>query len=170
MQQTVFAGGYLWSALNTIVGTKNGPVRTGIAYFIVEPSWSGGTLSGSLHKGGYVSVNRNSVFYPSVGVNAAGAGVMAFTIVGPDYHPSAAYVPIDTTNGAGDIHIFAEGAAPADGFTGYGIFGGRSERWGDYSAAVADENGDVWLAAEYIPDAPRTALANWGTFIAKVSP
>ncbi len=170
MQQTVFAGGYLWSALNTAVATKNGPVRTGIAYFIVEPQWTGDILGGSLHKGGYVSVNRNTVFYPSVGVNSSGEGVMAFTLVGPDYYPSAAYVPIDATNGAGDIRIAAVGAAPDDGFTGYGFFGGRAGRWGDYSSAVADQDGDIWFGVEYIPNAPRTALANWGTFIGKATP
>jgi hypothetical protein len=39
---------------------------------------------------------------------------------------------------------------------------------GDYSAAVADEHGNIWFCAEYIPNSPRTALANWGTFIGEV--
>jgi hypothetical protein len=26
----------------------------------------------------------------------------------------------------------------------------------------------VWFATEYIPNLPRTALANWGTFITKI--
>jgi hypothetical protein len=28
----------------------------------------------------------------------------------------------------------------------------------------------VWIATEYIPDTPRTALANWGTRMSKVTP
>lgn len=42
-------------------------------------------------------------------------------------------------------------------------------RWGDYSAAVSDGN-NVWFATEYIPNRPRTALANSGTFIGKIRP
>ncbi len=38
MQQTVYAGGKLWSGLNTAVKTDNGPTRTGIAYFVVSPA------------------------------------------------------------------------------------------------------------------------------------
>ena len=54
---------------------------------------------------------------------------------------------------------------------GYRSFGFEGVgRWGDYSAAVADTSGRIWMATEYIPNAPRTGLANWGTFIARVTP
>jgi hypothetical protein len=67
------------------------------------------------------------------------------------------------------MRIVATGAAPDDGLTGYPLFvGANVGRWGDYSAAVADESGNIWFATEYIPDTPRTTLANWGTFIARV--
>ena len=70
---------------------------------------------------------------------------------------------------ASSVRIAAAGAAPDDGLTGYPIIlGTNAGRWGDYSAAVADENGDIWFATEFIPNTPRTLLANWGTFIAKV--
>jgi hypothetical protein len=63
----------------------------------------------------------------------------------------------------------AAGAAPEDGFTGYAFFGGNGvARWGDYSAATADEDGSIWLATEFIPNSPRTQLANWGTFIGRM--
>ena len=61
-------------------------------------------------------------------------------------------------------------SVPEDGLTCYPIFGGRVCRWGDYSAAVADEHGDIWASGEYTPDAPRTVLANWSTFISRVAP
>jgi hypothetical protein len=41
---------------------------------------------------------------------------------------------------------------------------------GDYSAAAADESGNLWLATEFIPNAPRVPLANWGTFIMRIVP
>ena len=46
----------------------------------------------------------------------------------------------------------------------------RTARWGDYTAAVADAEGNIWFGVEYIPNLPRTVNANWGTFIAKVTP
>ncbi len=92
---------------------------------------------------------------------------LAFPLSGTDFFPSAAYVRINE-NGVSSIRIAAAGVAPEDGFTGYPQFGGfGSGRWGDYTAAVADGN-TIWFASECIPGG-RTALANWGTFIAHVS-
>ena len=170
MQQVVFAAGSLWSALGTVVKGPNGPVRVGAAWFIVTPSWSGGTLSARMANQGYVAPSGNSVSYPSIGVNASGKGVMTFTLVGPDYFPSAGFVKIDAVNGTGPIQIAAAGAGPDDGFTGYGAYGGRVGRWGDYTAAVAGPDGSIWFAAEYIPGGPRTVLANWGTFVSHIIP
>lgn len=167
MQQVTWANGKLWSALNTVVKPANGTVHSGIAYFVVDPVGSAGKPS--MVKQGYVSLSGNSVIYPSVGVNAQGKGVIAFSLVGDTYYPSVAYVPIDQ-NGTGPITIVAQGAGPDDGFSGYAVFGGRVGRWGDYSAAVADAGGTIWFANEYIPGGPRTLLANWGTFIGRVTP
>ena len=71
--------------------------------------------------------------------------------------------------------MYGAGTKPADGFTGYPQFGGGGiERWGDYSAAVADSAGTIWTAAEYIPGSfgfdPTTGLyiANWGTAIGAI--
>jgi len=172
MQQVTWADGKLWSSLNTVVKPANGPVQSGAAYFAVAPSWSGGTtLGGNIVKQGYVSVSGLGIVFPSVGVNKLGKGVMSFSIAGKSMYPSVGYVPIDATHGAGPITLVAQGAGPDDGFSGYLIFGGdRAGRWGDYSAAVADVDGTIWFANEYIPNAPRTSLANWGTFIGKVAP
>ncbi len=170
MNQVVFAGGKLWSGVNTVV-SGNGPTRVGIAYFIVTPSDPTGTLSATMTKQGYVALQQDDVLYPSIGVTASGKGVMTFTVAGSDYYPSAGYAKIDATTGAGTVHIAAAGAGPDDSFGGYHSFGGTgTDRWGDYSAAVADENGNVWFACEYIPNAPRTSLANWGTFVGHVAP
>ena len=111
--------------------------------------------------------------YPSIGVNAAGKGVMTFSISGHHYYPSTAFTRIDAVNGAGDIHISAAGTRPTDDLSGYEAFGGDGvARWGDYSAAVAAEDGTIWTAAEWIPGTFGFPpfLANWGTFIGNVSP
>ncbi len=168
MHPVAFAAGKLWGGVETVVKTANASTHAGIAYFVVTPSVAGGTLSATIAKQGYVSLNRENVLYPTIGVNAAGKGVIDFSLAGPDFFPSSAYASIDAVNGTGDIHIGAAGAGPEDGFTGY--FGGNVARWGDYSYAVADADGTIWTANEFIPNAPRTVAANWGTFISHVTP
>ncbi len=171
LQQVVFADGKLWAALNSVVKPENGPVRVGAAWFILAPTSTSRSVSATVANQGYVVANQNYVLFPAIGVNAAGKGAISFTLVGPDFFPSAAFASLDVVNGAGDVQIAAVGALPDDGFTGYSAFNGaRVGRWGDYSAAVADESGNIWLATEYIPNSPRTVFANWGTFVSNVIP
>ncbi len=174
LQQVVYAAGKLWTALNSVAKTLNGPVRTAAAWFILSPAVSGGHVSASVVNQGYVAINdpnQQNVIFPSVAVNSSGKGVITFSVVGLDFYPSFAYAPIDAVKGTGAIRIAAPGFVPDDGFSGYPQYtGSRVGRWGDYSAAVAAEDGSIWFAAEYIPDRPRTALANWGTFIGNIKP
>ncbi len=170
MQQVVYSGNKLWSGLNTVVKTDNGPTTTGIAYFVVTPSASPTAITATMAHQGYVAVNRNSVMFPSIGVTPGGAkAAMVFTLAGPGYYPSSAYVSL-TFGGSisGPVTVYAAGTKPADGFTGYPQYGGSGvERWGDYSAATAGPDGKIWMAAEYIPGTfgyPEY-LANWGTAI-----
>ena len=165
MNQVVFAGGHLYSGLNTAVDGR----RVGLAWFVVTPSLpEGGTLSARIARQGYVSVKHASVLYPSIAVNAAGRGVMTFSLSGKDDFPSAAYAPIDLASGTGPVHIGGAGTEPIDGLFGY-LTGGVS-RWGDYSAAVPDEDGNLWIATEYVPGGPRDPAENWGTFIGRLVP
>jgi hypothetical protein len=181
MNQVVFAGGDLWSGVNTNVSV-GGQTQQGIAWFAVRPSLSGDHLSAVVDRQGYVAVENEGVLFPSIGVNSQGRAVMSFTLVGPDYWPSAAYASVSSQ--ARSVHIVAPGLGPDDGITGYPAFGFPSvARWGDYTAAVADEHGNIWFASEYIGQtctlavflvdptcgSTRTLLANWGTFIARLS-
>ena len=175
MNQVVYSNGKLWGAVNTALQASGGPVGTGIAWFAISPTSGGSatspTVSGAIAKQGYVAVAQADVMFPAIGVNTTGKAVMGFTLTGQHYHPSAAYVHLDATNGAGPVRVSAWGVLPADGFSGYKALGGDGvARWGDYSAAATDASGNVWFATEYIPNAPRTLFANWGTFISKVQP
>ena len=166
MNQVVFAAGVLWSGVNTIVQKPGEAARTGIAFFGVLPFFAKGQLNALLVKSGYVAVDGENVLFPSIGVNVIGEGVMSFTLSGPDFFPSAAYMPISLLH-TGDVHVASAGTAPEDGFTC--VAPDRLCRWGDYSAAVASPDGrSIWLATEFIPNTPRTVLANWGTFISNV--
>jgi len=171
MNQVVYADGKLWSGLNTAVA-GNGPTRSGIAWFVVTPSVSGGAVNGAVTRQGYIALQQDTVMFPSIGVNAAGKGVVAFSIGGPDFYPSTGYATIDLAHGVGPVHVAGAGAGPDDGFSGYATYGGsgRVARWGDYSAAVAAADGSIWSAAEYIPGGQRTPLANWGTYVSHVTP
>ena len=57
-----------------------------------------------------------------------------------------------------------------------GLFDDHGGRWGDYSAAVVDASGSIWVANEMIPcqqvngRCVRAVLANWGTLVAKINP
>jgi hypothetical protein len=177
MQQVSFTKNLLWGALDTAV-TVGGVVKAGIAFFVLDPR------NGAISTQGTVAVANNNVTYPAIGVTSEGRGVMAFTLVGGDHFPSAAFVGLDARSGAGPVHVAAEGAGPQDGFTGYQPFSARP-RWGDYGAAAADGD-SVWIASEYIGQtcnfneylaAPlgtcggtRAALGNWDTRISRVQP
>jgi hypothetical protein len=171
LNQVVFAAGRLWSGINTAVKLPTGATLSGIAWFAVTPSDPAGTLSAAVARQGYVALSGENAMFPSIGVTGAGRAVMTFSVSGPDRFPSAAYAPLSLTSGAGAVRIAGAGTRPDDGFSGYKEFGGVGVgRWGDYSAAVADTAGRVWMAAEYLPDGPRTTFANWGTFVARVTP
>lgn len=175
LQQVTFAAGKLWTSVPTIVKTQLGPVRAGAGWFILMPSVGPGQVSATVFNQGYVAINsphQDSVMFPAVGVNAAGKAAISFSVVGEDFYPSAAYALLDAENGAGPIVISGPGVGPDDGFSGYAPFATRgAARWGDYSAAVSDEAGNIWMGAEMIPNNPPFILAaNWGTFITAVVP
>ncbi len=172
MQQVTYANGKVWGALDTdvIVGGQH---KAGIAYYVVNPGSSKLALQGTL------ALANNNLSYPAIGVLENGRGVMAFTVSGDDYYPSAGYAGIDALVGAGDVQIAAAGAGPTDGFTEYG---GRP-RWGDYGATAVDGN-TIWMASEYIAQTctvaqyqadrtcghTRAPLGNWSTRISQVTP
>lgn len=186
MQQVVLARGRLYGALDTAVDV-GGATHAGIAWYVLDPSSTKGNVSAKVHATGQFGVAGNDVVYPAVGVTSRGRGVMAFTLAGSSYYPSAAYAPIDE-DGVGAVHVAAFGRGPQDGFAGYAAFNAPDParpRWGDYGAASAVGN-QVWIASEYIGQrctlaqyradpfgtcgGTRTALANWGTRLSLLRP
>ena len=183
MQQVVFAAGKLWGALDTAVNSSAN-TRAGVEWFVVNPSAAGGP---ALVNSGYLAVSQNNVTYPAIAVTKDGNGVMAFTLVGRDFFPSAAFASINA-DGVGAVQVAAQGIGPADGFTGTAVFNDPNParpRWGDYGAAVVDGNNNIWMASEYIGQTctlseyvatgascggTRTLLANWDTRITEVNP
>lgn len=171
MNEVKYAAGTLWGDVNTVVKNANGNVNVGIAWFAVHPTVSVSGVSGWIANQGYVAVNRANTLFGAIAANNSGGAAMGFTLSGTSDFPSAAWVRLSASGPSSSVHISAVGQAPEDGFTGYVIEGGDgTARWGDYSAATADESGNLWMANEYIPNAPRTLFANWGTHITMVAP
>jgi hypothetical protein len=163
MQQVTYANGKLWGALDTALNPDNGAQRAGIAYYIVKPDTSSGSLSAKVALQGYLGAASHDFTYPAIGVTSSGRGVMAFTDTGDSTNPSAAYAPIDALVGAGAWNDLpgGKGAAQDDGFTSYKAEVGNPPRtrWGDYGSAAVDGN-SIWIASEYIAN-PCT-YTNWG--------
>jgi hypothetical protein len=186
MQQVVYANGKLWAALDTAL-TVSSVNKAGVEWFIAKPQLTGSAVKGSIILQGYLALANNNLTYPAVGVTPGGRGIIAFTLVGGDNYPSAAYTSLDASVGAGDINVAAAGAGPDDGFTSYKFYVGNPPRtrWGDYGATAVVGN-SIWFASEYIGQtctlaqyeaAPfgscggtRSSLANWDTRISLVKP
>jgi hypothetical protein len=174
-----YAGGRLYVTLASAVFDSLGNNAAGGLYVVFSPTLRGSVLSATAPiKQGYLAATGNHILRPSVSVNASGHGAIAFTLVGNDYYPSAAFVNIDLTPSTPSaIQVAAAGFLPEDGFSGYGpsdacptCSGFGVARWGDYSTAVTDADGSIWFVSEYIPNASRTPLANWGTFVSHFQP
>jgi hypothetical protein len=193
MQQVWYSNGLLFGALDTAVNA-GGTEQAGIAWFVVRPSISANGnvtkrgVDGTIVNQGYFGVANNNVIYPAIAVRPDGQGVMAFTLVGRDYYPSAAWAAIAAGGVTNTVHVAGAGVGPQDGFTEYKAFATNPDRprprWGDYGAAAVDGT-TLWVASEYINQSctyeqfvasnfrcgnTRTALANWATHITAVTP
>ena len=186
MQQVTYADGMLFGALDTALKV-NGKTQAGIEWFATRPYVTSADVHAQVVNQGYVGAKDANLTYPALGVNENGVGAIAFTLLGTNDYPSAAYTPFDAKSGVGSIHVAAAGVGPDDGFTSYVAFVGSPPRtrWGDYGAAVIDGS-KMWIASEYIGQSctlaqwlsssplgscggTRTALANWGTRITELS-
>src|SRR6266568_2726717 len=163
MQQVMYANGKLWGALDTALNPDGGTQRAGIAWYIVKPDTSTGTLIAKVALQGYLGASGHDFTYPAIGVTSSGRGVMAFTDTGDSTNPSAAFAPIDALVGVGpwnDVNG-GLGAAQDDGFTSYKSQVGNPPRtrWGDYGSTAVDGN-SIWIASEYI--AHTCGYTDWG--------
>ena len=167
MLSLVAAAGRLFVTFDTAVTDEKGRFLAGVAYFVLSPTLRGTLTATVLSQGNLSASNGNHLLKPAFGVNPKGNGAIGFTLVGPDYFPSAAFVPINGLTVGATIQVAAFGALPEDGFTGYqtGV-----ARWGDYATAVAASDGSIWIVSEYIPNLPRSQYANWGTYVMQYTP
>ncbi|TMA21997.1 MAG: hypothetical protein E6J62_07010 [Deltaproteobacteria bacterium] len=185
MQQVTFADGKLWSAVTTGLSSPGeADLKAGVAWFAVGvKAKAGRPVEARVKDQGYIAVPNASAFFPAVGVGREGDRVaIGFSVSGPGLFPSAGYALVQGEGQTGRVHLAAVGANSEDGFTAYpsqtdapctapAADGSQicEARWGDYGAAAVDEQGNIWMANEYISPRPRTVLANWGTFVSRLT-
>jgi hypothetical protein len=167
-----YAGARLHLTLSTKVTDEMGRTLVGGAYMVFSPAVRGTVLTSPVYRQSYQMVSNNHLLRPSIAVDAQGRGAIVATLVGPDWFPTAAFIPVDISGlSPTTIRIGKAGELPEDGFTGYtGGFGIGIARWGDYSTAVVAADGSVWMVAQYVANLPRTDFANWDTFIMSIKP
>jgi hypothetical protein len=171
MQQVYDAAGQLFSSITSTIfdGTE---FVDGAEWFIVKPTFSkSGALGAVLSGNDYLTVKGQNLIYPAVAVDADDdGGAMTFTLVGPNFFPSAAFIKFDSNGAHGAVNVLAQGIAPDDGFSGYAGVPSNEQlagRWGDYSAAVADGR-DIFIATEYISGGNRDFFVNWATSMSEI--
>ncbi len=166
LQQLYMVEDRLFTALTTTVIGAGGTPHSGIAWFVLNPNANSCSVTADVDRQGYVTATNADIMFPAVAVNRKGSGVIAFSLAGLKNFPSSGYLRLGRQGIVRGIHLDSVGANPEDGFSGYSAFGGNgAARWGDYSAAAVGPDGDLWFASEYVPNQPRTPLANWGTFV-----
>ena len=176
MNQVYFAGGRLWSAIDTdvLVGKNH---RAALAWISVQPKHlASGQLGAKIQSQGYVAFDGIDAMYPSIALTDDGRGAMVFSVSGGAHYPTSAYARFDSFKPTA-ARVAGEGAAPLDSWDGYATFNGGSAgpaRFGDYSAAFIDGT-TVWMASEWVatscttlPCDGRDDFTNWSTFISRL--
>jgi hypothetical protein len=176
MNQVYYAGGKLWSAIDTdvLVGKNH---RAALAWISVQPKHlASGQLGAKVQSQGYVAFDGIDAMYPSIALTDDGRGAMVFSVSGGAHYPSSAYARFDAFKPTA-ARIAGEGAAPLDSWDGYATFNGGQAgpaRYGDYSAAFIDGT-TVWMASEWVatscttlPCDGRDVLTNWSTFVSRL--
>ncbi|CAI5507911.1 unnamed protein product [Closterium sp. Naga37s-1] len=85
----------------------------------------------------------NSLIQPTIALNSQGKGIIAASLAGRSFYPSAAYATLNANVDVGRVVVTGPGKAPLDDFTGYR--GATEMRYGDYMTAMVDEEGRALL-------------------------
>jgi hypothetical protein len=176
-----FANGKLWAVLGT-AAEVNGAQKAGVGWYVLNATTSNKGVTATVRRQGILALADDNLAYPTLAVTKSGRGVIGFTTVSENRHPSYSYSSIDDVAGVGPVTTLLEGQGVQDGFTEYLTFSNRP-RWGDYGAAAV-AGSTVYLSGQYIA-APgcsitdwlftdcndsRTLLANWSTAVGALRP
>jgi hypothetical protein len=109
MQQVVFSGNLLYSTITSTIfdGSEFVYCPAGVHKYR--------QADGQPENRHYLTVKGENLIYPAIGISDDNQGVMVFTLAGPNFFPSAAFVRINENGAQGEVHVAAEGVAPDDG-------------------------------------------------------
>jgi len=167
-QATTFAGGDLWTVIDTALG-RHGQIA-GLLWMRVHPSFTNNGIAGIVVRQGYVAAVNADLAYGAIAVTADTNSVALVASLSSSHNFPSAVTARITSAGVSGLSLYGVGAAPEDGFTCYQAFVGPSAvdrgcRWGDYSAINVGTDGNFWMMSEYITARPRVSGADWGTRI-----
>nr|QOL01153.1 putative extracellular protein CSOL_076 [Pseudococcomyxa simplex] len=186
LTQVSYYNGMLWTAASTaVLINRQGSPLEGAIWWAIETGFDNSAadpvFTARIASQGYVSVMGNHIINPVItpsGASGTVTGVLAAGLVGPDYHLSPVWTPVNMQLGAGALHapILAKAALTGpsgDNSQGTLLHGG--------SAATTDANGLAWVASEWANKPVdfcqnsqllpyQTICANWGTYITAVTP
>lgn len=170
-----YVDGRLYTTWGTSVMTEAGSTVAGIAWAVVDPHHPAKALQSGLLR----APCSNHLLFPYMAVRPGGEGVVACSISGPDYYPSPAYAVL-SRQGLGQLTVITPGVGVLDEFLGYEA-PDFTDRFGDYSGAVLDEDGAFWVASEYVAQSctvkefedftctdTRGSATNWATRVTRV--
>jgi hypothetical protein len=58
-RQVTFAAGRLWTSIDTAIGPRGGPKRTGVLWLVIRPTFDGRQVGGQVTRQGYLAVDTN---------------------------------------------------------------------------------------------------------------
>lgn len=160
MQNTVYRNGNIWG-VHTVFLPAGAPTRSSVQW------WQISTVGAILQRGRIDDGSSAQHFaFPSIAVNTNNDALIGYSKFSSSIFASSCYAmraSLDPVNTLQSEFLFKAGLAPY-----FKIFGGTSNRWGDYSATMTDPSGaDFWTLQEYASFASGGS-DRWGTWWAKV--
>jgi len=172
VMNAVFRNGRLW--FTHTGGFPNEPAvatRTDMFWYEVNPRLLNTTGKALIQSGTLFASKRVNagLLFPTVAVNKYNDAAFGFTVVDPTIYATAWVAGRKSTDPAGASKSAFNLRTKAGLAPYFKTFGGSRNRWGDYSATMADplNNGDFWTIQEYA-DRPAGGAARWGTWWARV--
>ena len=182
--QSVYSGGLIWAASQTVVrvGDASADQTIGTVYFAVQPRWTGpSAFTPRLVATGYAALPGTHLARPAITATATGTAFIGVLMTGEKVNPTQAVVEVDLVKGPLAVRVPAyspsilyptvpdELAEPKSEGKGY-------LRGGDYGAACLDDSGAAWTAGEWSGGVPSAGCVsrddkdrcpNWSTMVVR---
>ena len=181
--QSVYSGGLIWAASQTVVrvGDANAAQTIGTVYFAVQPRWRGSSFTPRLVATGYAALAGTHLARPAITATASGTAFIGVVMTGEKVNPTQAVVEVDLVKGPVAVRVPAYSPSILYPLTPDELMEPKSEgkgylRGGDYGAACLDDSGAAWTAGEWSGGVPSAGCVskdgkdrcpNWSTMVVR---